>query len=772
MDASFLKRVSVFLYTLTIFISAALLFLVQPLFARLLLPALGGSPAVWNTALVFYQAALLAGYGWAHLSITKLGARRQALIHLVILALPILLLPIGVPSPLSPPTSSSPVFWLLGLMTVTVGAPFFAVSTTSPTLQRWFAASGHPHSHDPYFLYAASNAGSMLALFGYPLFYERYFRLNEQSWWWAVGYGLFWVMMALCAAWLWRNSPKGVPSTQNGIDAEKMSALASEDSTVPTEKITAATRWRWILLSLAPSSLMVSVTTYLSTDIAAIPLLWVIPLALYLLTFIFVFASRPLIPHVLCVRAVPLIILPLVVSMAGRATQPMSLLIPLHLLALFFIAMACHGELAADRPHPKHLTEFFLLMSVGGVLGGAFNGLLAPVIFKSIMEYPITLVLASLLVLRPDTPSSPIPDSSAHIERPALARRVQPIDITIPVGIGLLTAGLVLGLQAAGLTSGAMALGPMFGLPAVLLFPFSRRPWAFGLGIGAILAAATLYGGGQIGRVLYADRSFFGVHRVTLSPAGNAHQILHGNTIHGIQSILPGKTREPQSYYHRTGPIGQLFQVLNSPLHPLHRPRRVAVVGLGAGGMACYARRQDNWTFYEIDPVVVHIAEDPKFFTYLRDCPAPRQNILGDGRLMLAKAPDAAYDVLMLDAYSSDSLPVHLLTREAMALYVRKLAPGGILIFNVSNRSLDLESTLGNLAHDAGLFGLAQVDEFITKEQQNEGKTASHFAVLARNRDTLGALATSQRWQPIKTNSAEPVWNDNYSSVLSVFRWD
>jgi len=739
-----------YLYSLTIFTSAALLFLVQPMFARLLLPALGGSPAVWNTALVFYQAALLGGYAWAHFSIRHLGAKRQAIIHLVILSLPLLLLPIGVPSPLSPPTASSPVLWLLGLMTVCVGAPFFAVSTTSPTLQRWFAASNHRSAHDPYFLYAASNAGSMLALFGYPLFYERHFRLFEQSRYWAGGYVVFLILMALCAAWMWRNM------------APEPAATTEETDTAPDLPVTAGARLKWIMLSFVPSSLMVSVTTYLTTDIAAIPLLWVIPLAIFLLTFIFVFATRPPIPHTVCVRAVPLILLPLVVAMAARATQPIALLIPLHLLALFIVAMACHGELARIRPKARHLTEFFLWMSVGGVLGGAFNGLLAPVVFKSVLEYPITLMLACLLILRPDAPAG-------SEERPAAT--FKPVDLIVPVVAGALSLAMVLLLQARGLNSGVMALGPMFGIPALLLFPFSRRPIAFALGIGAIFAASNFYGGGEIGRVVFADRGFFGVHRVTLSPSGTAHQILHGNTIHGVQSRLPGQERKPQAYYHRTGPMGQVFNALNKPAHRFSGPRKVAIVGLGAGGMACYARDLDTWTFYEIDPLVADIAKDPNLFTYLRDCPAKWDIILGDGRLMLAQKPEEKYDVLMMDAYSSDSLPVHLITREALTLYKTKMAPNGLLIFNISNRNLDLESTVGNLARDAGLIAYCRDDGNITPAQAFDGKTASQFVVMARSLDDLEGISSASGWKPIKTNDAEPVWNDNYSSILSIFRW-
>lgn len=774
----------IFLYSLTIFVSATLLFLVQPLFARMLLPALGGSPAVWNTVLVFFQAALLAGYAYAHASTSWLGARRQAAMHLAVLLLPVLFLPLALPSPLAPPTNSTPVPWLLGVMLVSVGVPFFAISTTSPLLQKWFAASGHVGAADPYFLYAASNLGSMLALLGYPLWVEPNLRLGDQSRLWAIGYVGLVVLLAFCALWLWKSSPVNEVETppsalfeaEKSVPADSLNHSLNHSSNhspnaSPNDSLTNAQRVRWILLSFVPSSLMISVTTYLSTDIAAIPLLWVVPLAIYLLTFILVFAGKP-VPHGLSVRAVPLVLLPLVVAMAARATQPIALLMAFHLVALFAIALACHGELAANRPAPRHLTEFYLWLSVGGVLGGAFNALLAPLAFKGVWEYPITLVLACILVLRAPQIAHGT-EKTAPLSNGPLSNgmRSRWLDFALPVGIGALTLGSVLFFEARGLISGPMALGPMFGLPALLCFPMSRRGVRFGLSIGAILLAATFYGGGQIGRVLTSDRSFFGVHRVTLSPSGTAHQILHGNTIHGVQSLF--RPREAQAYYHRRGPVGQIFAAVNRPENPLSRAnRRVGVTGLGAGGISCYARRGEAWTFYEIDPVVVQIARDSRYFTYLRDCPAKLDVVLGDGRLTLSKAQGSTYDLLILDAYSSDSLPVHLITREALALYKSKLAPGGLLIFNISNRNLKLETTLGNLAADAQLVSLAQDDGAISASEAAAGQTASQWVVMARRRADLGALLQNSRFQPTRIDPTRPVWTDDFSSVLSVFNWD
>ncbi len=368
-------------YATTIFLTASLLFVVQPMFARMVLPLLGGSPAVWNTCLVFYQAALLAGYLYSHATTSWLGVRRQAALHVGLVLLPLLLLPIGIPSGWTPPAAASPIPWLLALLAVAVGLPFFVVSTTSPLLQKWFAGTGHPSAGDPYFLYAASNLGSMLGLLGYPVLLEPRLRLAEQSRLWSGGYLLLLVFTLACAVLLWR-SP--VPALADP-SRERLTGLA------------ARRRLRWVLLALVPSSLMLSVTTFISADVEAIPLLWVIPLAIYLLTFVLVFARRPLVPHALVVRVLPIALLALVVVLVKRANQPLLLIMGLHLGAFFVAAMVCHGELARDRPPPAHLTEFYLWLSVGGVLGGVFNALVAPLVFDSVAEYPLTVVLACLL---------------------------------------------------------------------------------------------------------------------------------------------------------------------------------------------------------------------------------------------------------------------------------------------------------------------------------------------------------------------------------------
>ncbi|MCC7104492.1 MAG: fused MFS/spermidine synthase [Chloroflexi bacterium] len=725
------------LYVVTMFVSATLLFLVQPMFARMVLPLLGGSPAVWNTTVVFYQAVLLAGYVYAHASTAWLGVRRQAALHVGLLALPLLVLPIAVPGGSIPPTDANPIPWLLSLLAVAVGLPFFVVSASSPMLQRWFIGTNHPAAGDPYFLYAASNVGSMLALLSYPVLVEPNVRLADQSLLWTGGYALLALLTACCALTVWRSSTASRPAL-----------LARATASHPcAERLSLPRRARWVLLAFAPSSLMLSVTTYVSNNIVPIPLLWVVPLALYLLTFILVFAGRPVISHALIVRALPASALLLSMVTIAQASQPIWLLIALHLSTFFVVSMACHGEMARGRPGPSHLTEFYLWMSLGGVLGGMFNALLAPTIFTSIAEYPIVLVAACLL-MPPATPA-----------RGPIQRL---LDVALPAGLGLMTAGLVL-------TTGSLGVGPVrtflvFGIPALFCYSFSRRPARFGFGIAALFAASTLYTS-DLGTVLHVERSFYGIHRVIQDPERQFHMLAHGGTLHGMQSLDPARRDTPLTYFYPTGPIGQVFEAYGSQ----PSTQRIAVVGLGAGSLVCYRQPGQRWTLYELDPTVVRIARDEGFFSFLRDCTPDASMILGDARLSLAQTTEQ-YDLLVLDAYSSDAPPLHLLTREAVALYLQRLAPHGLLAFNVSNDFLSLQPVLAALASDAGLAAYSQDDVVVDGEEAALGKRGSQWVVMARTTDDLRSVTRDPRWQKLAASDGLPVWTDDFSSILTVLK--
>lgn len=738
-----------FLFAATLFVSASLLFLVEPMFAKMVLPMLGGTPAVWTTCMVFFQAALLAGYGYAHAATQRLGVRRQAALHVGLLFLPLFLLPIRVSPGWAPPAQSNPIPWLLGLLVVSVGLPFFMLSTITPALQMWYARTGHSRAKDPYFLYAASNLGSILALLAYPLLLEPNLRLAEQSWVWACGYGLFVALALGCAALLWRSPASAAQSPVTGIARNpQVSAYVAESAA----GLTLAQRLRWVGLAFVPSSLMLGVTTALTTEIPAIPLLWVIPLAIYLLTFVLVFARRPILSHAWMVRRMPFFILAALIPVVSKAMPPVWALVPLYLLTFFVVAMVCHGELARNRPPAKHLTEFFLWMSLGGVLGGLLNAVVAPLAFRTVVEYPLVLVLASLL--RPP------------LELEGRKRLAWRLDFVLPVALGLLVATLIEGSQVLGLKPGRLLHILIFSPSLMFCLSMARRPIRFALGLCAVLLASTLYAG-PYGHVLHTERSFFGVHRVTQDAEGKFRMLVHGSTIHGLQSLDASRRREPLSYFSRASPIGQVFAAFSGA----EITRRVAVVGLGAGSLACYGEPGEQFTFYEIDAAVERIAREPHYFTFLRDCLPKIDVVLGDARLSLVKTPDKRYGMIILDAFSSDALPVHLVTREALRLYLAKLAAGGVLAFNVTNRYLNLEPVLGDLANDARLICLAQNDTNVSAAEIGDGRFPSSWVVMARDKGNLAKLAGDPRWHVLSGRSGKRVWTDNFSNILGVVRW-
>lgn len=734
---SLASRATLPLFSATLFLSAALLFLIQLIYARLVLPLLGGSAAVWNTAMVFYQAILLAGYGYAHWVSSRFSLRVQLAIQAAILALAALVLPLAVPPGWLPPANSNPIPWLLAILAAGAGAPFFAVSTISPLLQRWFANSTHPQAEDPYFLYAASNCGSLLGLLAYPLVIEPNTSLLLQSRLWSWGFAALSVLVLAAGFTAGRNPrPAAVPR------------LAAARSAPPP----ARQRARWVLCALIPSSLMLSVTNYVSSEIATVPLLWVIPLALYLGTFILAFAQRTTVPQPLAKRWLPIALVPVIMAISTGATTPVLLLTAAHLVCLFVAALVLHGELAAARPPEAYLTEFYLWVAIGGVLGGVFNALLAPLLFNGILEYHLGLIAAAYAGL----PSSP-----------ASTPRERRLDFALPVGLAVLVFLLLgtLGSRPASSEPEPFRALLVFGVPVLLCFLMSRRRLRFTLGAAVILLASYFIKPGAP-ESIHTERSFFGVHRVTRDPSGQFRQLIHGRTLHGIQSLDPRMRHVPLSYYHPTGPLGQVFRALGDQLLG-----PVAGVGLGAGAIAAYGRPGKELTFYEIDPVVKRLASDPRYFTYLTDSPANVQVLLGDARLSLQAAPDGHFQLMVLDAYSSDSIPVHLLTREALQLYLRKLQPGGLLAFHISNLHLDLGPVLAALAQDAGLVFLEQKDTSLTSEERAAGKSPSRWALLARHPHDLATCSATGRWQRPPISPAAPVWTDDYSSVLRTLDW-
>ncbi len=720
------------LFALTLFLSALLLFLVQPLVGKIVLPYLGGTPAVWNTCMVFFQALLLVGYSYAHYVPRWLRPRTQLLLHATLLVtalVPLALLRFDVGAlardGLPPPREANPIPWLLLVLLLTAGLPFFVASTSAPLLQRWFAGTTHTAAKDPYFLYAASNLGSLLALVAYPSLLEPNLGLVQQAATWILAYSVLILLILLCGTSALRVGPAHLPAAHSSTEAEPPSLLRC---------------CRWVALAFVPSSLLLGVTTHMTTDLAAIPLLWILPLVAYLLSFVLVFSSVGRWIHAPAVLLLPLVILIVARedNMAHRLVLKEHRLIFIHLRAFFIAAIVCHGELARTRPSARYLTTFYLLLSLGGVLGGIFNTLIAPAVLDRIAEYPLMLVLALVLM----------PRLGWNVRQHGL-RRLDTFFAVVLAGCGVL-GGVFFWAQRYR-TQEDVA-------PYVEQLPEPVRPLAELL--TSWLREET--------HIIHRERNFYGTF--TVSAYGNYYLFNHGTTTHGIQDHL--HPSEPLTYFHRWGAIGQLFESVQAK--SAGRPLRVAVLGVGTGTLAAYLQPGWELTLFEIDPAVVRIARDRQFFTFLSDAEdrgVKIQVVLGDGRLQLQEAPDATYDLLFMDAFTSDAVPVHLLTREAMQIYLRKLAPGGLLIVNIANRYLTLNPALGNLADDLGLEG---------RHQRGDGDDAvvkfpSSWVVLARSEADFGDLLSKKDdengWEPLQRDPKVGVWTDDYSNLLRVFQW-
>ena len=742
------------LSALTLFLSAHLLFWVQLMVAKMILPLLGGSPAVWNTCQFFFQGTLLLGYAYSHFTSSWLP-RRQSIFHCLLLFGPLLFLPITI-SPnatfLTTGSDAHPIFPLLALLTMAVGCPFFVVSTTAPLVQKWFSESGHPQSQDPYFLYTASNLGSICGLVSYPLLIEPYFSLTTQSQFWAIGYGLLIFLILACAVRSWALAHPSLPS----LEKEDASPLGfSHHNYTPNIEINQPNnkeKLQWLLLSFIPSSLMLGVTTYITTDLAAIPLLWAIPLGIYLLSFIVTFARSSRWPSRFFLLSLPLLFTALIFLVLLQAMRPLWLFLPLHLGGLLVAACTFYGELARRRPQigasGGNLTGFYLWMAFGGLLGGVFNAIVSPLIFPTLLEYPLIMLFSIFIIpeLSPDHSPSSNPTLQTN-------RRLS---------LGLLCGGLLVGFTPQSFLPNlaGIVLAIMLFLAIDRAFNLKLHRLIYGIILIFLLAQFSL---ADLAGLMAAKRSFFGINRVVLDSEGGYHLLMHGTTMHGKQSLDPNRRHLPLTYFYPTGPLGQLFTYLNTH----NPPSRVAVLGLGIGTLAAYSLPQQQWTFYEIDPLVADIAQNPDYFTFLQDAKAPFSVILGDGRLQLAKAAHN-YDLIIMDDFTSDAIPVHLVTREAIQLYLTKLTPQGIIAINISNRYINLEPVLGAIARDLGLSTLSQQQLEITPEEKALGKSPSQWVLLHRKPDNFPDL--NPQWHPI-THLAAKAWTDDFSNIWTTIRF-
>ncbi|QVL31423.1 hypothetical protein KIH39_21640 [Telmatocola sphagniphila] len=820
------------LFAVTMFLSATLLFLVQPMVAKMTLPLLGGTPAVWNTCMVFFQALLLLGYLYAHKLTKDRPFKSQVGLHYTVLVLAIgaMLLgaiisdkhsPIPIIKSLAPKGDEIPFFNVIVVLSTAVALPFLVLSTSAPLLQKWFTETGHPSARDPYFLYGASNFGSLLALVGYPFVVEPYLTVVQQAYVWAIGYVCL-VGLIFCCGWAVKSAKVTLEEKAKYASKPKVSSLASEasDGQSPTWLI----RLRWLGLSFVPSSLMCGVTTFITTDIASLPLLWVIPLALYLITFIIAFNRLPTWFYTLITLFAPVMILLMFFILFAQKPESFLGTIAIHLAVFFITSLCCHCELARLRPkNTRYLTNFYLTMSVGGVLGGLFNALFAPLVFTYVSEYPLTMIIACLLLpklVRPDEPD-----------------KLELQDLVFPIALfgatlmafeyfydnTLLRRSWFVKQWLFETADGnvkdysRMARSILFyGFPIMACYLFVERPIRFGLALMGVWLAFSLFETRKDARLVKESglpptvltRSFFGTLKVEVSTGEPEYiRLVHGTTLHGKQfrddnlwlgwaaptvliaspweaavhmaGLLPEldpRELRPLTYYHRTGPVGFIMKALRERQKADPNTNTdMACIGLGTGSLSAYSQPGQNITFFEIDPIVRRLVEPGQYFNYVLKAKERGANVefqMGDARLTLERL-ERKFAVMFVDAFSSDSIPVHLLTKQALEIYFDHLREDGLLAVHISNRYLDLEPVVKKLAEALGVECRIMHDG-----EDAPGKTGSSWILLTRKLEYMGpVILDTQRpngehiWEPLDMNKRNvSVWTDDYSPVIPILK--
>jgi len=728
------------LFTLTIFVGSFLLFMVQPMVARMALPQLGGAPAVWNSAMLVYQALLLGGYAYAHW-LGRFAVRRQAAVHLVLLALAALWLPVGLAT-IAPPAPGQEALWVPLFLAASIGPVFFVVAAQAPLMQRWFAADGN--AADPYALYAASNLGSFSGLISYPLLVEPLMPLATQSVGWAVGYGLLALLVMLVARARW-----------NAASAAQMAPTSARP--------TAGRMIHWLLIAAVPSGLMLSTTTHLTTDIFAMPLLWVIPLGLYLLSFVFAFGNWPRTAATIRMIAPAFLLVAGGLSMISNSDGSL-LVASASLVMLFVVATALHAHLYDLRPDADRLTLFYLVMSAGGALGGLFAALFAPLLFDWVYEHPILVVAAALLL--------PLPALLPWADRFGLH----------PTKSRLIVVGLVAAAAAAAMPFANRWDGSPIQLAAIgfaVLIGLFVIPWRWAFATTLALVMFTVGGATTLNKSLEGNRtrSYFGVYTVRDDVQAQRRMLAHGTTLHGLMLTAKGQELTPTTYYSAQSGVGLALDKVPSLLG---NAASIGIVGLGTGTLACYRQPGQRWDFYEIDQAMVDIARDSGQFAFVPRCTPDARMLVGDARIELAKQPPALYDVLVIDAFSSDAIPLHLLTSEAFGVYDRALKPGGILVVHISNRFFNLEPVLADEARRRGWATAIRLDA-PTKAAVKLGATSSSWVAFSDDPAQLAALtgalvprAKAEEpgvWTATKTVPGFKGWTDDYASILPVVVW-
>ena len=717
---------------MTLFASAFLLFVCQPMVGKMVLPFLGGAAAVWTTCVLFFQVMLLAGYVYAHALGRVADVRKQILTHGVVLLLPIAFLPIQFAGASTESFFQHPSLQLLALLAASVGVPFFVISTTAPLLQNWFSRTEDSSARDPYFLYSASNTGSLLALIAYPFLVEPRVGVAAQNRLWLVGYIVFLGLLAVASALLW---PRG----------KTVAAVCDRRQSQPAVTVF-RTRLYWVAAAFVPSGLMLAVTNHIAANLASAPFLWIVPLAIYLVTFILAFARRLRVTSARVSRLIPVVLLATFPVVAAGVVAPPGLnwiIIGGHLVLLYCGALLCHTALAESRPGPQHLTEFYFWIALGGVLGGVFTATIAPAAFKTVLEYP--LIVATLGFFR-----------TGKNEKP---------NWLVPALFGAAILVIWIVFRATGLDSSTEAAALAHTSFLFVCYKLKDHVQRFATAFAILIIAYSFILPDYIegANRAYVGRNFFGVKKVLDEPDTHLRKFLHGDTLHGIESTDTARAGKPLSYYYPDGSVANVVEMLRER----GPQQRFGVVGLGSGTMAAYADAGHHVTFYEIDPSIEPIAR--QYFTFLTRCGSNCDVVIGDGRLQLVRADNESFDLLMLDAFSSDSVPTHLVSREALELYLSKLARDGILLFHVSNRFLDVERLVSSLVIDRGLVAFSRFDD--AGELRKEGKSSANHLVAARRLEDLGPIAANPNWKRVTRPTDFQLWTDDYSNLLSLIRW-